>query len=162
LPYPTPALDEEGFEALLSRYLLSPQRPTKVRLVERFQARAGRAVAAGDPTGGAAMDTIEASAHRFSVLVPEGLLPEEAAMVTRIVDLEKPAHTAYDVRRYWDYFRVGEARLGLDTTLGEDSRFVPLILGRDYLAAGYLAPDHPLDVPDRLVADRDRIGAAVL
>jgi hypothetical protein len=79
-------------------------------------------------------------------------------MVQRIVNLEKPAHTAFDVRRYWDYFRVGEARLGTDTVLGEDSRFLPILLGQGYLAEGYLSPDYPGDVPDRIVVDRDRLG----
>ena len=79
-------------------------------------------------------------------------------MVERIVRLEKPAHTQFEVRRYWDYFRVGEARLGLDTVLGEEGRFVPMVLGRHYLAQGYVSPSHPMDVTERLILDRDRPG----
>jgi hypothetical protein len=96
------------------------------------------------------------------VLIPEGLSSAEEAMVTRIVKLEKPAHTHFDVRRYWDYFRVGEVRLGIDTVLGEESRFVPMILGRDYLAEGYLYPAPPMDVSERLIADRDAVGETML
>jgi phage tail-like protein len=162
LPYPTPVTSEEEFEALLHDYVLTPRRSAKIRIVERFQTRHGRAAVAGDPTGANAAaggnDTIQASAHRFSVLVPEGLLPEEMAMVERIVQLEKPAHTLFDVRRYWDYFRVGEARLGMDTVLGKEGRFVPIVLGRNYLADGYLSPAYPMDVAERLIADRDRPG----
>jgi hypothetical protein len=86
------------------------------------------------------------------------LLPEEAAMVERIVRLERPAHTRFDVRRYYDYFRVGEARLGTDSVLGEESRFVAMVLDRDYLARGYLAPAPPMDTRERLIADRDHAG----
>src|SRR5690606_41879296 len=97
---------------------------------------------------------------RGSVMrVRESLSPEEESMGRRIVELEKPAHTLFDVRRYWDYFRVGEARLGIDTVLGEGSRWLPFLLGRDDLGAGYLAPAHPYDVPDRVIAARDRLSA---
>lgn len=166
LPLPTAAMTEEQFEDLLLRYLLAPARPSKVRLVERFLTRGGRALVAGDPTQPDNMplsgDTIAGAAHRFSVLVPENLPTEEAAMVDRIVSLEKPAHTLHDVRRFWDYFRVGEARLAIDTVLGEDSRFTPIILGRDYLDEGYLSAAFPMDVPDRLISDRDRLGTGPL
>ena len=80
-------------------------------------------------------------------------------MVSRIVQLEKPAHTAFEVRSYWDYFRVGEARLGIDTELGEDARFVAIVLGQDTLADGFLADPPPMDATDRLVLDREPLGA---
>jgi hypothetical protein len=95
------------------------------------------------------------------VLIAEGLPPEQVAMVNRIVDLERPAHTAYDVGRFWDYFRVGEARLAVDTVLCEESRFVPIILGRNTLAEGYLASAPPMDTPERRIIDRDRLGDTV-
>jgi phage tail-like protein len=155
LPYPTPTTGAAGLEDLLYDYVLSPKRPSKVRLVEAFQTRGGRAAAAGDPTGGTAAD----AAHRFAVLVPENLSDAEAAMVDRVVGLEKPAHTAYDVRRYWDYYRVGEARLGTDTVLGEEARFVALTVGRDALAQGYLSAASPRNVRGRVISDRDRLGA---
>jgi hypothetical protein len=160
LPYPTPATTDAELEDLLRDYLLAPGRPSKVRLVEQFQTRDGRALAAGDvtPAGQTQPDTVAATAHRFTVLVPENLLPEEAAMVERVVQLEKPAHTSFDVRRYYDFFRVGEARLGTDSTLGAESRFVAMVLDRDYLAYGYLAPAPPMDATDRLISDRDRPG----
>jgi len=162
LPSPNPGWREEEFEDLLYEYVLAPERPSKVRLVERYRTRGGRAKVAGDPTQqgtiGQAAGAPDAFAHSFSVLVPEGLTPEEEAMVERIVNLEKPAHTAFDVRRYWDYFRVGEARLGIDTQLGEESRFQKIVVGRSYLAEGYLHPPHPMDSGDRVVSDRDRAG----
>jgi hypothetical protein len=160
LPSPRATMNERDIEDLMIQYLLSPERPSKVRVVERFMTRGGRALVAGDPTGGGngTNDTIAAAAHRFAVLVPETLSAAVTNMVTRIVNLEKPAHTDFEVRRYWDYFRVGEARLGIDTTLGDDSRFVPVILGLNALAQGYLAYPPPMDAPDRMVLDRDRLG----
>ena len=166
LSYPTAVMSEAELERLLHDYILAPSRPTKVRIVEHFLTRQGRAGVAGDPTRIGVItdveDAIQASAHQFSVLIPEDLTPEEAAMVERIVALEKPAHTHFDIRRYWDYFRVGEVRLGIDTALGEAGRFEPMILGRDYLAEGYLYPAPPMDVSERLVSDRDRLGKTPL
>jgi len=161
LPVPTPAMSDNDIEDLLTLYLLSPQRPSKLRIVERFMTRGGRAGVAGDPTeiGSAIDDSAAATAHRFAVLVPETLSADVTTMVSRIVDLEKPAHTDYEVRRYWDYFRVGEARLGIDTILGEDARFLPITLGQNALSQGYLAYPPPASAADRLVLDRDRIGA---
>lgn len=167
LPYPTPSTTEDEYEEILYRYALNSPRSRRVRLVERWQTRQGGARQAGDPTsddpGSAAAPAnsptaIRAAAHRFSVLVPEGLSQAESAMVERIVQLEKPAHTAFDVRRFWDFFRVGEARLGIDTALGEEGRFLPIVLGRDYLSEGYLESAHPMNITERTVSDRDALG----
>jgi phage tail-like protein len=165
LPYPTPATREDELEDLLYAYVLAPRRPSKVRIVEHFQARDGRALAVGDVTPEAQVreSTIAATAHRFSVLVPERLMPEEAAMVGRIVGLEKPAHTAFEVHRYYDLFRVGEARLGTDTVVGDGGRFVATVLDDgQMLAQGYLAAAPPMDTLERLIADRDRPGDRAL
>ena len=69
------------------------------------------------------------TAHRFSVLLPLASVTSDPAelerrlgLARRIVELEKPAHTIFDVRFYWAFFRVGEARLGLDTQMGTGSR----------------------------------------
>lgn len=165
LPRPAPAMSDEQLEDLLYEFILSPNRPSQARIVERFLTRGGRSLVAGDPTqadsnaaGGETV--IAASAHRFSALIPEGISADEEAMVRRIIELEKPAHTQFDVRRYWAYFRAGEARLGLDTVLGEDSRFrfAPMVIGRNYIAEGYLPASHPMNSEDRTILDRDRVG----
>ena len=87
------------------------------------------------------------AAHRFSVLVPSsgpladaGALERQMEWARKVVRLEKPAHTTFDVRPYWALFRTGYARLGLDTLLGEGSR------------AASLAP--------QLIADRGHVGAS--
>ncbi len=105
-------------------------------------------------------------AHAFTVLVPT--TPEsdrtfqmrQLDLVRRVVELEKPAHTSFVVKQYWALFRVGEARLGLDTILGAGSRLVALMLGASYLTEGFLASSEPWNVADRIVTGRDRTGDA--
>ena len=157
LPYPALQWTTIELEELLFAYIVSPRRHAKVRIVERFRVRDGRAAALGDPTL-TTTATAEDFAHRFSVLVPENLSQTETAMVERIVNLEKPAHTTFDIREYWDYLRVGEVRLGIDTILGQSGRFTPIILGRQALAEGHLEPAQPMDAVDRVILERDGIG----
>jgi hypothetical protein len=75
-----------------------------------------------------------------------------------VVERERPAHAAFDVQLYWALFRVGNARVGHDTALGEGSRFSALVLGSGYLGEALLAERHPWAVDDRRVVGRDREG----
>jgi len=90
------------------------------------------------------------TAHRFSVLLPVASvtadvhdLDDRLGLARRIVELEKPAHTAFDVRFFWAFNRIGEARLGMDTQIGAGSRAPELIpdavVGRAYLGASFVA-----------------------
>lgn len=101
------------------------------------------------------------SAHRFSVLLPlDGVtvdayqLEDRLGLARRIVELEKPAHTVFDVRFYWAFNRVGAARLGLDTQLGAGSRAPELVpdavVGRAYLGASFVGGPARLHGPDRM------------
>jgi phage tail-like protein len=96
---------------------------------------------------------MQATAHRFTVMLP---MPKSETpysdehhrrieIATRIVNLEKPAHTVFDVKFFWAMFRIGEARLGDDTLLDRGSRapelMPPLILGRNHLAESYIAAE---------------------
>lgn len=103
------------------------------------------------------------TAHRFSVLLPvTGVtedpfeLDERLRRARRIVELEKPAHTVFDVRLYWALNRVGEARLGVDTLLNAGSRAPELIpdavLGRAYIGASFVSGPKPPRDKDRLLA----------
>lgn len=104
-------------------------------------------------------------AHRFTVLVPVAPGDDREAqrrrgeLARRIALLEKPAHTVVDTRLYWAAFRVGEARLGTDTVLGQGSRFTALVLDRGELAASHLGWIEPWNVRGRLVVGRDPVAA---
>lgn len=103
------------------------------------------------------------SAHRFTVLLP---VPQSEAfdlaahqrrmeLAKRVIDLEKPAHTVYDMKFYWAFFRVGEARLGEDSVLDFGSRaprlLPPMVLGNAFVASSYLAPGYPGNLTDRQI-----------
>ncbi len=87
------------------------------------------------------------TAHQFSVLLPvprTGTLDDAeqqrwVEITRRIVNLEKPAHTTFDVRFYWAMFRIGEARLGEDTAIEHKSRIPPMVLGQRYLVESYVS-----------------------
>lgn len=108
-------------------------------------------------------------AHRFTALIPFSLSDAEnpdtqlqrLQLAQRIIKLEKPAHTVFEVKFYWALFRVGMVRLGFDTVLDVGSRssylIAPMILGQSYLLESYLAPGHPQNVRDRTILGRDRL-----
>ncbi|HYI13095.1 MAG TPA: phage tail protein [Thermoanaerobaculia bacterium] len=91
--------------------------------------------------------TAAAAAHRFTVFLPQetlGIRKREQLLdlARRVIALEKPAHTTFDVKFYWAFFRIGEARLGDDTVVDLGSRspelLSPFILDRNYLGSGWL------------------------
>jgi hypothetical protein len=114
------------------------------------------------------LPTLE-TAHRFTVLLPfrtealpsESQRRERLALARRVIDLERPAHTTFDVQFYWALFRVGEARLGTDSLIdlgGRDPALLPQsVLGQIYLAETRITAGHPLNVSERQVAGRDRL-----
>lgn len=110
------------------------------------------------------------TAHRFSVMLPvptymrtdSPAQQRRIALATAVLELEKPAHTVFDVRFYWAMFRLGEARLGDDTVIDLGSRapelMRPMVLGQGYLAQAFLAARPGADAPSRLQVGRDRVG----
>jgi phage tail-like protein len=103
-------------------------------------------------------------AHRFSVLLPVQA-PEHAddreavarnqglaGLARRIVELEKPAHTVFDVRFFWAAFRLGDARLGRDTIAELGTRGLglrPAVLGREHVGETVLSNGLPGDLASR-------------
>ncbi len=98
--------------------------------------------------------------HRFVILVPLDITDEKVIMIDRIANLEKPAHTVFQLQSNVDSFIVGQALLGTDTQLGIALRGTDgfIRLGTTHLLNGYLSLPFPLDVKDRLVMDRDQLG----
>jgi hypothetical protein len=99
------------------------------------------------------------TAHRFTVLlaVPDASLTaaaeERRAIVRRIVELQKPAHTTFDVKFFWSAFQLGQARVGEDTMVGlgsRDPRFHRvMVLGQEHVGESSLGGG-PAPVPDRV------------
>jgi phage tail-like protein len=103
------------------------------------------------------------AAHRFTVFLPQGTLgladrQKRVDLASRVVALEKPAHTTFDVQFYWAWFRVGEARLGSDTVVdrgGASPELLgPFVVDRGYVGSGYLSPE-----PARASRGRILLGA---
>ena len=159
----------QRFRAFLRRrYALFEDVPAPFRDgADRFEAVAlPRAL----PTGDALHDwmqfvgtalPVQRAAHRFRVLVP--LDPDADVdaqrrrldVARRVVEAQKPSHTAFEVLPYWAAFRVGTVRTGLDTVLGTGSRYAPLLVGEGALAEEVVGAAHPKAVPDRRVVGRD-------
>ncbi|MGY1776791.1 phage tail protein [Geodermatophilus sp. SYSU D00804] len=105
---------------------------------------------------------IRRAAHRCSVLVPVGLADTDEqrarrlGRVQRVVDVDRPAHTLVDVKPYWAALRVGEARVGLESIVGEGGRYVDVVLGGGRLAHAAV-PGGATWRADRRVVGRDRI-----
>jgi phage tail-like protein len=109
-----------------------------------------------------------AAAHQFRVMLPVPVgraaagsvvrasdardRMAEQKRVARLVELEKPAHTVFDVLSFWLAFRVGEARLGRDTLLDLGSRSPdlrpPAVLGSMHVGESVLT-SAMADLPDR-------------
>ena len=105
------------------------------------------------------------TAHRFTVMIP-ALLGGGAAesaedqrrrleLVRRVVELEKPAHTVFDFRYYWNLFRLDEVRLGFDTLLGLGSRDPllnpDLVTGQSLVGESRLGIEQPEKYSERYV-----------
>ena len=80
-------------------------------------------------------------------------------LARRIIELEKPTHTVFDVRFYWAMFRVGEARLAIDTVIEQGSRapqLLPgLVLGQGVIGESYLKAPVPENATDRHILGRN-------
>ncbi|MFN2441755.1 MAG: phage tail protein [Thermoanaerobaculia bacterium] len=90
------------------------------------------------------------AAHRFTVFLPQGTLAmqdreKRLDLARRVIALEKPAHTSFEVKFFWAFLRVGEARLGEETVVDLGSRspelLAPFVLNRDPLGSGRLAAE---------------------
>jgi hypothetical protein len=83
------------------------------------------------------------------------------ALAARIVDLQKPAHTVYDIRFFWSAFRLGEARLGENTIVDLGSRS-PRLLADALLGTAHLGETQLGGPPPPVLRDRPSIGRDTL
>jgi hypothetical protein len=106
------------------------------------------------------------TAHRFTVLIPAPSTgsaedyQHRLELAQRLIELEKPAHTTFEVKLYLAVFRIGAAQLGIDTLVDLGSRtpqlMAPMILGQGYLLESYLASEQTLDVTHRATLKREQ------
>jgi phage tail-like protein len=104
---------------------------------------------------------VQAAAHRFTIFLPMPIADAQdtqahqakLGLAQRVVALEKPAHTTFEIKFYWAFFRVGEARLAEDTVLDYGSRapqlLRPVVLGDSYTGSGYLSRQQPCQPRER-------------
>ena len=111
------------------------------------------------------------TAHRFTVLIPATVGGRKAEtletqkskleLVRRIIELEKPAHTVFDFRYYWNLFRLGEVRLGADSLLGlgsRDPQLSPeLVIGENFVGESRIAFDQPEKYASRYVLGNTKL-----
>ncbi len=121
-------------EDMVTDALFDPQSfgTGNVRIVELFSTRNTQS---GQPVTYA---VVASTAHRFRVVLPQNIQDEKLAMVQRIIELEKPAHTAFEIQYSGDVFSVGNAQLGRDTQLGTGGQYNSMLLGNGYLGDSYL------------------------
>lgn len=103
-------------------------------------------------------------AHRFDVYLPlfkqdynAGLREQRRELARRIIEIEKPAHTAFDVNYYWALFLIGTARIGHDTHLDIGSRAPQLAVAANvnqaHLGSSYLANNFPVQGARNLLGE---------
>ena len=151
---------KQGLRRMIEIYTETP-----VILIEKFQLRGlgeGLLGGDGDPRSSAILgggfrvggkvgvegsdvldesqpDAFETHAHRFGVVIPAKLQPEQIDVVRHIVEWNKPAHTIneFDVCTVDAGIRIGRgAHVGLTTVVGPSERVQPAILGSTVLGRG--------------------------
>jgi phage tail-like protein len=82
-------------------------------------------------------DAFRTHAHRFTVLLPATLGPEELDVVRAILDLHRPAHTLFDLCPLDAGMRVGRGLLlAVSSIVGRTSGFAPAEVGAARLGRG--------------------------
>jgi phage tail-like protein len=127
----------------------------------------GEAATGGRPAAGSVGTatrigtSYDATAHRFTVLVPGHLSDEQRQVVTDILADHRPAHTLVEICELGDGMRVGRSlRLDLTAYVGPPSEPATVVVGRAGLGVdvvlGSAAPGSRLDATTRL--GRVRVG----
>ena len=89
------------------------------------------------PVGGSTDDAYRTHAHRFTVIIPAVLTAEQLEVVGHIIEVQRPAHTLFDVCAAGAGMRVGRGLLVAVTSLvGRTGGFSTLQLGASTLGRG--------------------------
>jgi phage tail-like protein len=98
--------------------------------------------------------------HRFTIYLTADprVPPLDPDLVRQVVELERPAHTQYEIKPEWAAFRVSSARVGLETVLAGSGRLAGLVLGQGALGETCLAARPPWDLPGQAVVGREQVG----
>jgi phage tail-like protein len=89
------------------------------------------------PLEGNVQDAFAARAHRFSVVIPAALGPEQLDVVRHVLEVHRPAHTIVDVCSAGAGMRVGRGlHVGLMSMIGRTGGFTTLQLGAGSLGRG--------------------------
>ncbi|MCY0906011.1 phage tail protein [Arthrobacter sp. H14-L1] len=76
-------------------------------------------------------DSFQLAAHRFTLLIPGELTPEQRQVVHAIAEMHRPAHTMYELCELGAGMRVGQRlHVSLTSFVGPDARWAPAVLGR--------------------------------
>jgi phage tail-like protein len=82
------------------------------------------------PLEGTVQDAFATRAHRFSVVIPASLGPEQLDVVRHVLEVHRPAHTIVDVCTVGSGMRVGRGlHVGLLSMIGRTGGFTTLQLG---------------------------------
>lgn len=86
----------------------------------------------------------DAYAHRFTVTVVASLDAGQLACVKRLIELHKPAHTAFDLCTAQSGIRVGlGAHVGVSAVVGASGGFQPAVVGPAALGEGFVLGGRP-------------------
>lgn len=76
----------------------------------------------------------DATAHRFTVLVPGALTPVQRAVLTDLLDAHRPAHTMVELCELGEGMRIGRTvRLDLTAYVGPSPTPDTVVVGRNGL-----------------------------
>jgi phage tail-like protein len=89
------------------------------------------------PLTGTVEDAFRTHAHRFSVIIPAALDEDQLAVVHRIIELHRPAHTIFTACTVAAGMRVGRGlHLHISSVIGATGQFSSLQLGNSALGRG--------------------------
>lgn len=123
-----------GVDVLLGE----PTTPTTSSILgSGFQVGGAIGAAAAPPLAPGEEDSFATHAHRFSVIIPATVSPEERDMVLHLLELHRPAHTIFDLCTVGSGMRVGQGlHVGLSSIVGRTGGFTPMQLGEGVLGQG--------------------------